>query len=164
MVLESRVVGALPLLRQLCRDIGLADVVDEMTSWDPQRCRLSPGRRIEALVLDVLHRRSPLYRVGKAYEDSALEVVFGEDLASQDLTDDCLARALDKVAKAGAAKVYSAIALRACMVEQVDRRTVHADTTSISLHGVYPHAAESGLRPTYGYSKALCPYCTSCGV
>jgi hypothetical protein len=53
LVLESRIVGALPLLRQLCRDIGLAEVIDEMTEWDQQRCRLSPGRRIEALVLDV---------------------------------------------------------------------------------------------------------------
>ena len=49
MALESRLVGALPLLRQLCRDIGLAEVVDEMTQWDPTRCRLSPGRRIEAM-------------------------------------------------------------------------------------------------------------------
>lgn len=97
MDLESRIVGALPLLRQLCRD--------ELTEWDPKRCHLSPGRRIEALVLDVLHRRTPLYRVCKAYEDSALDVVFGEDIRPEDLTDDCLARALDKVAGAGAARV-----------------------------------------------------------
>jgi hypothetical protein len=48
-----RTVGAGPLLRALCEELGLRDPIDQVVSWDPQRCKLSPGERIQALVLNV---------------------------------------------------------------------------------------------------------------
>ena len=44
---ESRFLGALPLLLHVCRAIGLAETIDHMVQWDQTRCRLSPGGRIE---------------------------------------------------------------------------------------------------------------------
>ena len=161
---ESRAVGALPLLRQLSGDIGLVEVIDTLVQWDPTRCRLSPGQRIEALVLNILAGRRPLYRVAEFYEDTAMDLVFGPDVAAEHLTDDCLARALDKLADSGPRAVYSAVALRACLLEGIDRTFLHYDTTSISLYGEYADTPPTDLQLVRGFSKALCPYCTSCGV
>ena len=146
-------VGALPLLRHLSQAIGLVDAIDEAVEWDPARCHLSPGRRIEALVLNILAGRSPLYRVAGFYEDTATDLVFGTAIAPEDLTDDCLARALDKLAATGPRVVYSAVALRVCLFEAVDRSFLHYDTTSISLYGDYPENKAGELQLVRGYSK-----------
>lgn len=81
--------------------------MDELVEWDPTWCRLSPGRRIEALVLNILAGRSPLYRVAEFYEDTAAGLIFGPGGAAEHLTDDCLARALDKLAESGPRAVPS---------------------------------------------------------
>jgi Transposase len=150
---ESRVLGALPLLLHICRAIGLAETIDEMVPWDPTRCRLSPGKRIEALVLNILAGRTPLYRVAEFYEDTATGVLFGNDILPEHLTDDALARALDKLAEGGPRGVYSTVALRACMFEGIDRQFGHFDTTSVSLFGEYPGLRPEDLQLVRGYSK-----------
>lgn len=150
---ENRVAGALPLLQRISSEIGLVETIDEIVEWDRARCHLSPGRRVEALVLNTLAGRTPLYRVEEFYEDTATELIFGPGVTAEDLNDDCLARALDKLADAGPRKIYSAVALRACLAEEIDREFVHFDTTSISLEGEYPDNAPGELQLTYGYSK-----------
>jgi transposase len=151
--MESRVVGPLPVLRQLIQDIGLVEVIDQLVSWDPQRCRLSPGQRIAALILNILGGQLPLYRVHEFYEDTAVELLFGAETRAEHLTDDALARALDKLAAADPKAVYSAVALRACLQEGIDRRTLHFDTTSRALYGEYADTNDNELRLVHGFSK-----------
>ncbi len=150
---ESRILGALPLLLHICRAIGLAETIDEMVEWDPTRCRLSPGKRIEALVLNILAGRTPLYRVAEFYEDTATGVLFGDGILPEHLTDDCLARALDKLAESQPRAVYSTVALRACIFEGMEREFGHFDTTSISLFGEYPDLRPEDIQLVRGYSK-----------
>ena len=151
--IESRAVGALPLLRHLSQAIGLVEAINATVAWDPSRCRLSPGHRIEALVLNILAGRFPLYRVAEFYQDTATDVVFGPHIEAEHLSDDCLARALDKLALSGPRVVYGAVALRACLFEGIDRSFLHYDTTSISLYGDYPGNAPEDLQLVRGYSK-----------
>jgi len=117
--MQCRIAGALPQLQRITKAIGLVETIDQLVPWDPARCRLSPGTRIEALILNILAGRRPLYRVTDFYEDTATELIFGGDVASAQLTDDCLARALDKLVECGPRLVYSAVALRACLFEGV---------------------------------------------
>ena len=151
--LESRTLGPLPLLLQISRAIRLAETIDEMVPWDRTRCRLSPGQRIEALVLNVLCGRTPLYRVTEFYEDTACGLLFGEEVMAEHFSDDCLARALDKLAESQPRAVYSTVAMRACLIEGIDRQFGHFDTTSISLYGEYPGLSPDDLQLVRGYSK-----------
>lgn len=151
--MESRLVGALPLLQRIGRDIGLVEVIDQMVPWDEMRCRISPGRRIEALVLNILAGRFPLYRVHQFYADTATDVLFGPGVQSADLIDDCLGRALDKLAEAEPKAVYSAVALRICLLEGIERDSAHFDTTSISTYGEYENTPADDLQLVPDYSK-----------
>ena len=151
--MQCRIAGALPLLQRITKAIGLVETIDHLVPWDPARCRLSPGTRIEALILNILAGRRPLYRVADFYEDTATELIFGGDVASAQLTDDCLARALDKLVQCGPRLVYSAVALRACLFEGIQRDFLHYDTTSISLFGDYPDNVPGELQLVRGYSK-----------
>jgi len=59
----GRVVGALPLFRQLAQDIGLVEAINQTVHWDARLGHLSPGKRLLVLVLDILGGKSPLYRM-----------------------------------------------------------------------------------------------------
>ncbi|HHY30021.1 MAG TPA: IS1634 family transposase [Syntrophaceticus sp.] len=147
--------GAAPLVAAFCREIKLRDTIDEMVTWDPKQCRLSPGTLIEALVINVLVARKPLYRVEEFYSEMNLNVIFGEEITADAFNDDALGRALTKLAKAHPNRVYLTLALSAIKVHNVKTRTVHADTTSISVAGEYNQTDEENdlLGITYGYSK-----------
>ena len=149
--------GAAPLVAAFCREIKLRDIIDEMVTWDPKQCRLSPGTLLEALVINILVARKPLYRVEEFYSEMNLNVIFGEDekITADAFNDDALGRALTKLAKAHPNRVYLALALSAINVHNIKTRTVHADTTSISVAGEYDQTDEDRdlLDITYGYSK-----------
>ena len=148
-----RLVGAGPLVRAVCQAIGLQEIIDQHVSWDPARCKLSPGERILALIINILTQHRPVYRVWETFERSDPELLLGEGIALEDLNDDCLGRALDTLQAADARFLFSLIAARALTLEGVDTRFVHWDSTSRSLYGEYPEAEGSAVRPTYGHSK-----------
>jgi hypothetical protein len=143
-----RTVAAGPLLRALCEELGLRDTIDQVVPWDPQRCKLSPGERIQALVLNILTTRQPLYRVQEEFALTDTALLLGAGITAADLTDDALGRALDKLAAAGGATVFSAVAARALLHDRVWTRGgalfVHGDSTTRSVYGAYPDATPWG--------------------
>ena len=55
--------GPAAFIAALYDELGIGRTIDEMVSWDQRQCRLSPGTRIKALVINIFGRRRPLYRV-----------------------------------------------------------------------------------------------------
>lgn len=151
---EALVVGAAPLVGAIAREIGLVETIDRNVAWDPIRSKLSPGERILALILNILTSRQPLYKVWFSFYSTDVELLLGEGVEPEDVNDDTLGRALDKLQAAGAKRIYSMVAVQALAHEGVDQRFLHWDSSSKSLYGEYPTATgEGAVRPTYGYSK-----------
>ncbi|HHY38119.1 MAG TPA: hypothetical protein GX507_04240 [Clostridia bacterium] len=48
--------------RAVCGAVGLTKTIDDMLRWDPSRCRLSPGSRIEVIIINALTNRCPQLR------------------------------------------------------------------------------------------------------
>nr|WP_242848409.1 IS1634 family transposase [Sulfobacillus thermosulfidooxidans] len=152
------VVGAGPVIRALCEEIGFIEAINQTVAWDSQRCHLSPGERIFALVVNLLTARRPLYRVHEQFQLTDVPLLFGSGRTAADFTDDALGRALDKVAAAGGATVFSAVATRALLHDHVwtpdSPVFVHWDSTTRSVYGTYPDTGSgTGVHPTYGHSK-----------
>lgn len=55
--------------------------------------------------------------------------------------------------EAGCQKVFSEVALSAIAAHNVPIRTVHFDTTSMSVQGEYDEAEEGTIDATYGFTK-----------
>ncbi|MCP3775987.1 IS1634 family transposase [Paenibacillus sp. MZ04-78.2] len=147
--------GPAVLVDRLCREIEFEQTLNELLPWDASRCKLSPGARIKALVINVLSGKDPLCHVKRFYRDQDVELLFGDGVTADDLNDDALARALDKLHEATPWKVYSTLAIRAMRKLGLPIGTLHNDTTSVSLHGAYE--GEADLQIVRGHSKDYRP-------
>ncbi|MEI6386824.1 MAG: DUF4277 domain-containing protein [Spirochaetota bacterium] len=121
--------GYLPLAAAYCRRLGLAELVDRMV---PTQMELRPGLVVQAMVLDVLSGRTPLYRVEHFLATQDVELLLGETVPVHAFSDTNLARSLDASA-------------------------VSYDTTSTSVWGDYRECESdeppAGPLVTHGHSK-----------
>ena len=122
-----------------------------MLAWAPTQCKLSPGIRLLALMLCALFDRTALDRVGRVLARQDLTVLFGPGVAADDLNDDALGRALDKLAVARPATVFHAVAAKMWAHERVPFDTLHGDSAAVALYGTYE--PPTPLQIVAGYSK-----------
>ena len=158
MEITTKVPGATNLLAALCRELRIAEYVNQMVPWDEKQCKVSPGTLVVALVINILVNHVPLYRLEAFYKNLDLPLLFDEDVSAEDLNDDALARALDKLSLIDKPRLIHTVACRGIAVEDMQVDFVHADTTSLSVQGVYDcYDSDDGevkyLKITYGLSK-----------
>lgn len=149
----------LPLAAAYCRRLGLIDLVNKLV---PTQMTLEPGLVVQAMVLDVLSGRSPLYHLEHYLAQQDIELLLGERIDPHDFNDTNLARSLDAMFESGTSKIITEIGLKAASTFQLDLNTVSYDTTSTSVWGEYRGCEEveppEGPIITYGYSKDHQPH------
>ena len=101
---------------------------------------------------------SPLYLFEKFFEGKATEHLLGEGILPGHLNDDCLGRALDKLAAAGVTKVFIKLALKAANKMGIEIKSLHMDSSSFHVDGKYLEEETSEAEPgkitiTKGYSR-----------
>ena len=144
--------GPGPLISALYDQLKIGQIIDDMVRWDPVQCRLSPGTRIKAMVINIFSRQRPLYRLYESFEYMDIENLFGKDIQRDDLTDYNMARALDKLGERGPWEVFSTICMRAICHEEIELKYLHSDTTSLSLYGTYEDQDGREFIITHGHS------------
>lgn len=131
-------VGASGFIAGVCRDLRIAETINRFVDWDETQWKVSPGTRAVALIINILVERRPLYRVWEAFTKLDLPVLFDEPVELSDLNDDGFGRTLDRLHQSDACgTIVSSVALAAVNQLPLGIRTVHGDTTSISLQGRY---------------------------
>src|SRR5215208_671441 len=153
----------LGIVAAICREIGLAELLDGHT--EPSRQRVSVGTATVAMVLNGLgfsNRR--LYLVPQFFENKPVERLLGDGVKASDLNDDCLGRTLDRLYDHDVTRLFAGIARRAREVfVDIGKRRVHVDTTSFSVSGEYDgdhrsqgeeeETDEALINITHGYSR-----------
>jgi transposase len=148
---DIREAGPGPIISNICRQLEVRKTINEVVPWDPKQCLLDPGTHVTALIINILCRRDPLYRVEEFYQEQDLELLFGTHVEPNNFNDDALGSTLDKIYAAGAKKVFSAVVLKAQLKEDIVCRVLHGDTTARLVYGNYRQV--EGLNVTYGYNK-----------
>jgi transposase len=158
-------VGASGFIAAICRELGIAGMINRSVRWDEKQWKVSPGTRAVALIINILVARRPLYRVWESFERLDLPVLFDEPVELNDLNDDGFGRTLDRLHESDELrKITSSVALAATRRLPLGIRSVHADTTTLSLAGRYEptesdlafleeNPDRSLLNITYGHSK-----------
>jgi transposase len=159
----------LGIVAGVCREIGLAEWLDAQDEHTHER--VSVGTATVAMILNGLgfsNRR--LYLVPQFFATKPVEHLLGPGIAAEDLSDDCLGRALDWLYAHDPTTLFAGIALRARQRFGIGARQVHVDTTSFAVSGAYGiYAPEEPNVPaieavdgdldarvvaiTYGYSR-----------
>lgn len=146
--------GHLPTAAAYCRRLGLVEVVNDIVS---SQMDLSPGVIVQAMVLDTLSGRSPLYRIKEFLAGQDVELLVGEDLPPNAFSDTNVGRSLDAIFKAGPTKIVTELGVRATGTFALDTTVPSYDTTSISLWGDYRDCEADSPPPgsviTWGHSK-----------
>jgi transposase len=164
----------LGIVAGVCREIGLAQWLDAQDEHTHER--VSVGTATVAMILNGLgFSNCRLYLVPQFFATKPVEHLLGPGIAAEDLSDDCLGRALDWLYAHDPTTLFAGIALRARARFGVSARQVHVDTTSFSVSGAYapesapeqPTAADGAdtgegvegdldarvVAITYGYSR-----------
>ena len=138
--IEAYQVQHLPIVKAYADTMGLVEVIKQLV---PTEMAVDPGTIVLGLILDTLSGRSPLYRLEEffAHQDTAL--LLGQAIAPDALNDDTVGRILDRLYATGTMKVFTACAVRADQVFGFDKRSVHFDTTSVTVYSDYLPPEES---------------------
>ena len=144
----------LPAVAAYCRELGLIDLINEMV---PSKMNVRPGQIIQAMVLDTLSGRSPLYLLEDFMADQDIDLLIGENISADKFNDTNIARALDAIFDVGTSKILTELGSNAVDKFELDMGVVSYDTTSTNLWGDY-RGCESEQPPegpviNYGYSK-----------
>jgi transposase len=150
--------GQLPVAAAYCRRLGLVQLVDQMV---PTHMALRPGLVVQAMILDTLSGRTPLYRLEQFLAGQDVELLLGESVPAHAFNDTNLARSLDAIFAAGTSKIVTELGIRATSAFRLDTAVPSYDTTSTSVWGDY-RACEfeqppPGPRITHGHSKDHLP-------
>ena len=148
-------VDCMPVVSTYCRKIELMETVNSVVSSQMQ---IHPGEVVQAMVLDTLSGRSPLYRLAEFFEHQDIELGVGRKLLAEVFNDTNVGRMMDRIYRAGTMKVFSQVALRATELFKVNKKVVFYDTTSVNVWGDYDlyHDRQTGselLKVTHGHSK-----------
>jgi transposase len=147
---ESFTLCHLPIVKEYASRIGLVEIVDRMLA---SGMRVSPGKVLLGLVMNLLCGRSPLYRVEEFFRSRDVALLLGEAMTAGLLHDDTIGRVLDRVYAYGTWKIFSEVCLEAFRNFHVDVSVVHQDTTSVSVWGEYLPAPGDPIHITNGFSK-----------
>ena len=142
----------LPIIKTFADDLDLVETVNRLV---PTQMEVKPGTVVLGLVLDTLTGRSPLYRLVEFYEGRDTEVLLGERVPASTFNDDTVGRVLDLLFETGTQQIFSELAMKAVRKNGISTRTVHFDTTSVSVHGEYrvDEASSPPFEIVEGYSK-----------
>lgn len=143
--LQSRRVGALPVVDRLLRRLRIEEFLRKHLPREDRRSRVSTATVLLLLVRNLLLSREPLYGIGEwaaRYDTRWLGL---SDDRLDALNDDRAGRALDRLFDADFAALALDVAAHAVGEFDVTLDELHNDSTTVTFHGDYEDAARERL-------------------
>jgi transposase len=154
---RSQVLDHLGLVAGMFDELGIGDVIDQVTHQNPEMRDLTAGEAVKAMVLNGLgFINQALYLVPRFFHNKPTSRLVSPRVRPAQLNDDALGRALDTLYTYGVTELYSLIAATAAERLGLAPRFAHLDTTSFHVHGRYnsnEEPEEQVVHITRGYSR-----------
>ncbi len=104
--------GFYPLCAAMCEALAIPQMINEATGPRDPRAVLDFGLVTKALIVNMLHQRTPLYQFSEAFENVDCEVLFGKGVYAELFSEDRLGDTLDAIAELDHCTLSSSISLR----------------------------------------------------
>ena len=160
--LSTQKIHHLGLVMDVIDQLGITQYIDQELPVDTSKGAIvSMGQRVGAMITNGLgFVSSPLYMYPEFLEDKAVSRLFGKDITADHFNDDALGRCLDAINDYGVDKLFAGLAYRVALKTNLCGKSIHLDTTSLSLYGQYEQEGQGpklALQPMHGYSKDYRP-------
>lgn len=149
---DTQIIGALPVIVHYFERLGLGAIINDVVPWEGG---VPLGTLVEILCANRLLNPGALYRVGEWAHKAGLTDYYG--VTAEQLNDDILGRALERVAKYGDA-IQTALVTKMIRTFKVEVKQIHFDITDVELYGAYEQQVSQGQtpptpQPAYGRTK-----------
>jgi transposase len=147
----------LGLVAGMCDEIGIVDLIDRACGPQDPNKHLTYGQCVKCMLLNGLgFVGRTLYLYSEYFEDKPIEHLVGANVKPEQVDDNVLGRALDKLFELGVTGLYTKIALKAVRALEIDVKSLHLDSTSFHVDGEYNSLLDQGescIKITKGYSR-----------
>ena len=154
---SSQHLGHLGILAGVFKKIKFKERVDKLIPVSHEKgAKITMGERAMVTTYNSLgFFDNRLYMFSKFLEEKPIERLLGSHLSAKDFTDDALGRFLDAVYEYGSTKFVTNIAFSVASELNLLGKTMHVDTTSLTLYGEYDKSDKQTQAPkvTHGFSK-----------
>lgn len=143
-------VSGIPIIHEIAERIGIRDIIAKFIPIHGNE-KFSAVDSLIILSYNLAKGREPLYRVNDwiLKHDGRCFKYFPKD----NLSDDALGRALDKLYHADRATMMTEIVVKMVKTFDLGLHQIHNDSTTVKAYGKYPGKASSGFELKRGHSK-----------
>jgi transposase len=154
MKLTSAYLGHHGLVAGMFDELGIGNIIDKTLPKQGQH-KLSHSVIVKAMLINTLgFNERRLYIFPEFFKNPDTERLLGAGVVPDDINDDVLGRILDKIYDNDPTELFLKIVLNVMEKVPFATRFLHADTTSVSVHGDYEHIDGSrAIEITYGHTK-----------
>lgn len=158
--LESKAVGALPLLNHILERTRIEELLRQFVPAHDKRMKLEPAMGLGLLLRNILISRRPLYDItewANRFEPQLLGLP--AELSAGCLNDDRYGRCLDSLFIADRGSLMTAIVVYVVQEFGLKLDEIHNDSTTATFSGQYvqangqPYFDRPTLRVDFGYNK-----------
>lgn len=153
--LRSKNMDHLGIVAQVCKDLGLAQIVDDYITLGPGY-KITAGDAVVGMILNSLGFVSqPLYLFPEYLAEKPIDRLIRPKLKAEWFNDDTIGRTLDRLHEVGCGPLFMSIVTSAYQKYGLEHSEfVHIDTSSMSVEGNYPEVGhEIEIKITHGHSK-----------
>ncbi len=140
------------------QNLGIIEIIDRILPIaEGCNSKVSHGERVVAMILNGLGCiDNRLYLFPDFLDDKPLERLFGKPMDPIGFNDDALGRCLDALSDYGETKLFTTLSLRIGQKLGLIGKSIHIDTTTLTLYGDYDCESEDDTAPipAYGHSKS----------
>ncbi len=156
----SEKIGALPILDHFIERLRLEQWLRECLPPEDQRVKVPAAKALLVLLRNLLISREPLYGMGEWAAGYAADMLGLTPVELEGLNDDGVGRALDCLFRSDHGAFVLSVIRHTIREFEVSLDQLHNDSTTITFHGNYSHAAKEDTRDgrrtlaiTWGHNK-----------
>ena len=144
--LSTNRVGPLPIINHFLKKLELESLLEEFIPTRSARTKLPYWKALGVLLRSILVEREPIYRQQEMV-DSFTPSAFGlKDADLENLSDDGVGRALDRLFAADRGSLLTAAVVAASKRFEVRFDELHNDSTTVKFSGQYKAARGRSIR------------------
>ena len=157
-------IGHLGLIADKIDSLNLVNLINHRLPITPGcGSKVSHGERVAAMIMNGLgFIDSRLYLFPEFLSDKPLDRLFNRPMLAEWFNDDASGRCLDAISEYGVTKLFTELSLLIGQSRGLLGKSLHIDTTTLSLYGDYETVEEeqpreetaTTVRPERGYAKS----------